>query len=231
MPAVPLLAVFAALAVERLLRASAARDFARMAMLVAGLVVAGVFTNHEYCEASHDGMPSICLGGDTWYDQEWLKVSEWYRNRGVLEPALAYAERARECTSPRSAGMIVFWLGEIEMMLTQQSLRDGGRDAAAAHARRGLDFFQSAQKLGFRRHQSLANAGEIHSMMGELPEAVAALESVQAAGRLDRRGMQRLGVAYAGIGRCADAERVLVRLDGGSPSENTRTVLAGCTPR
>ena len=73
--------------------------------------------------------------------------------------------------------------------------------------------------------------GELHSMMGELLEAVAAFETVQAAGRLDRRGGQRLGWAYAGVGRCADAERILVRLDGGTPSENTRTVLAGCTPR
>jgi hypothetical protein len=193
--------------------------------------VAGVFTNHEYCEASHDGMPSICLGGDTWYDQEWLKVSEWYRNRGMLDPALAYAERAQECTSPRSAGMIVFWIGELEMMRTQASVRDGRHDEAAPRARRGIEFLQRAQKLGFKRYQSLANIGEIHSLMGELPEAVTAFESVQAAGRLDRRGMQRLGSAYAGVGRCADAQRILVSADGGNPSESTRTVLAGCTPR
>jgi 4-amino-4-deoxy-L-arabinose transferase-like glycosyltransferase len=231
MPAVPFLAIFAAVAVERTLRAVAARDLARVAMLVGGLAVAGVFTNHQYCEAAHDGMPDICLGGDTWYDQEWLKVSEWYRNRGMLDRAVAYAERAQECTSPRSVGLIPFWLGELETMRTQASLRDGRRDEAAEHARRGLEFLERAQKLNFRRYSSLANTGEIHSLMGELPEAVTAYESVQAAGRLDRRGMQRLGSAYAGIGRCADAERILVKLDGGTPSESTRTVLESCTPR
>jgi 4-amino-4-deoxy-L-arabinose transferase-like glycosyltransferase len=231
MPAVPFLAVFAAVAVERTIRALTARDPARVAMLVGGLVVAGMFTNHRYCEAAHDGLPDICLGGDTWYDQEWLKVSEWYRNRGMLERALAYAERARECTSPRSAGMIVYWLGELELMWTQALLRDQQREDAAPHAERALDHFRAAQKLDFRRYQSAANLGLLHSMMGRFPEAIAALEPVQAAGRLDRPGSQRLGRAYAAVGRCTDAERVLVKLDGGNASDDTRGVLEGCVPR
>jgi hypothetical protein len=116
-------------------------------------------------------------------------------------------------------------------MRTQAAVREGRRDEAGQHARRGVEFLGRAQKLGFKRYQTLATVGEIHSLMGELPEAVTAYETLQAAGRLDRRGTQRLGWAYAGVGRCADAERLLVALDGGSPSENTRSVLAGCTPR
>ena len=126
--------------------------------------------------------------------------------------------------------MIVFWIGELEMMRTQASVRDGRHDEAAPRARRGIEFLQRAQKLGFRRYQSLANIGEIHSMMGELPEAVTAFESVQAAGRLDRRGMQRLGSAYAGVGRCADAERILVSVDGGNPSAGNRYVAHRVQP-
>ena len=72
-PAVPFLMVFAAVAVERGLHAMAARRWRAVVAPGLGLVVAGTITNHERCEASHDGIPAVCLGVDSWFDSEWLK--------------------------------------------------------------------------------------------------------------------------------------------------------------
>lgn len=231
MPAVPFLAVFAAVAVERVVRAVTTQQWPSVAALVGGLLVAGVFTNHEYCEPAHDGMPDICLGGDTWYDQEWLKVSEWYRNQGALEPAVRYAERARECTRPRSKGFIVFWLGELETMWTQSLMRADQREAAMPHFRRGEEFYLASQRAGFRRGATASNLGMLYSEVGEFPRAVDAFETAQSLGALDRNGSQRLGRAYVAVGRCADAGQMLTKVDGGTPSDETRTLLAGCVPK
>jgi len=97
--------VFAAVAVERGLHAIAARQRRAVVALGAGQVVAGTITHHERCEATHDGIPAVCLGVDSWFDSEWLKLAQWYLDNGALDQAVRYAERAYECRRPRSAGM------------------------------------------------------------------------------------------------------------------------------
>lgn len=231
-PAVPFLIVLAAVAIERTLRALQARRWSTVAALAAGLALATVFTNHEYCEPEHHGMEAVCLGGDTWFDQEWLKLAEWYRNRGELDTAIAYAERARECTRPRSAGQIVSWLAEIGTMQTEHLLREGRRDDATLQFRRAEGNYQAALRLGYRPATTQSNLGSLYTIIGMPTDAIAAFEAVGTGGAMDAAARRRFARAYAAVGRCADAERVLTKLDRDrgltAPSDETREILTSC---
>src|SRR5206468_7271636 len=102
-------------------------------------------------EPSTHGMNAFCLGVDTWYDQEWLKLAEWYRNAGQLDRAVAYAERARECKRPRSPGQIVAWIGDLETMQTERLVKDGHHDEAMPHFAHAEGQFQTAVRLGYQK--------------------------------------------------------------------------------
>ena len=231
-PAVPFLIVFAAVAIERIVRAVQARRWPVVAGLAAGLTVAAVFTNHEYCEGQHHGMQAVCLGGDTWFDQEWLKMAEWYRNRGDLDQAIAYAERARECTRPRSAGQIVSWIAEIGTMQTEQLVKQGRRDDATSPFRRAEENYQAALRLGYRPAVTRSNLGSLYTIVGMPAEAVAAFEAIDSPAAMDAAARRRFARAYVAVGRCADAERVLTKLDrergSTTPSDDTRAILSSC---
>jgi tetratricopeptide (TPR) repeat protein len=232
MPAIPFLMVLAAVGVDRVVRAAQARRWPAVAALAGALLVAGVATNHEYCEGPHHGMQGVCLGGDTWFDGEWLKLAEWYRNAGQIDRAIAYADRARECTRPRSPGEIASWIAELETMRTEQLLNDGRRDEAGPHFARAEEHYRTAIKLGFRQGLTQSNLGSLYEIMGKPTEAVAAFEVAQTSGNLDFGAARRLGRAYVAVGRCADAERVLARLDHqrgvATPSDDSRSILAAC---
>ncbi|HJQ85439.1 MAG TPA: hypothetical protein VKA21_15235, partial [Candidatus Binatia bacterium] len=231
-PAVPFLIVLAAVAVDRAWTAVAARQWSAVATLAGGLAVAGVFTNHEYCEAPHDGMMAVCLGGDTWFDQEWLKLAEWSRNAGQLERAIAYAERARECTRPRSQGQLASWLGELGVMRTEELVREGRRDDVATHFARTEASLQRAVRLGFQPSLSQSRLGTLYALAGKPAEAVAAYEAARAGGGIDPIATGRLARAYVDLGRCGDGERVLTKLDRDrgfdGPSDETRAILSAC---
>jgi 4-amino-4-deoxy-L-arabinose transferase-like glycosyltransferase len=234
MQAVPLLIVFAALAVDRLWIALRARQWRAVAALGAGLAVAGWFTNREYCEPPHHHVLSVCLGGDTWFDGEWLKLAEWYRNDGQLDRAIAYANRARECTRPRSVGTIAQWIGELETMRTQELVRAGQRDAAAPHLARAEEHYRWAIKLRYRPGPMQANLATLYAIAGKPAEAATAYEAALRLGMRDGTTVERLARVYVDLGRCADAERLLGDLDRArgltGPSEQTRALLAACRP-
>jgi tetratricopeptide (TPR) repeat protein len=233
--ALPLLIVLAAVGVDRLLRAASARRWPAVAALSAGLAIAVVFTNREYCEPGHHGMQPVCLGGDTWFDGEWLKLAEWYRNARQLDRAIVYAERAQECTRPRSVGSNLSWLAELETMRTEELLRAGQGDAAAAHLTRAERHYRAALAIGYRPGPTQRNLGSLYSIAGKQAEAVTALEAAAAANALDVAAARRLATAYVAVGRCTDARRGLERLDRANgvppPSDEARLILAPCEGR
>jgi len=231
-PAVPFLLVFAAVALDGLGRALAARRWRPVATLAGGLALAAVVTNHEYCEAAHDGMMAVCLGGDTWFDQEWLKLAEWARNAGQLDRAIAWAERARECSQPRSPGQIATWIGDLHTMRAEELVAAGRRDDALSHSARAEGSFRTALARGYQVGLMQSRLGTLYSIVGKPADAVAAFEAATAAGRIDPAAARRFARAYVALGRCAEAERVLVRLDRdrglADPSEETRATLSEC---
>jgi tetratricopeptide (TPR) repeat protein len=231
-PAVPFLLLFAAVAVERGLQAVTARRWRAVVAVGAGLVVAGAITNHERCEAAHDGVPAVCLGVDSWFDSEWLKLSQWYLDNGALDQAVRYAERAYECTRPRSAGMVPSWIAGVEARWTQELLRDGQRDAAMSHFARAEKDYRTALKLGFEPGPLQSELATLYALVGKPAEAVAAFEAAEAAGYLDASTAPHFARAYVSLRRCADVERIVTKVaralgvDG--PASELRTILSTC---
>ena len=233
-PAVPFLMIFAAVAVERVLAAVSARRWRAVGALVAGLVVAGVVTNHERCEAAHDGVPAVCLGGDSWFDSEWLKLSQWYLDNGALDQAVRYAERGYECTRPRSAGMVPAWIAGVQARWTQELWRDGKRDAALSHFARAEKEYRTALSLGFERGAMLTELGTLYTIVDKPAEAVAAFEAAEAVNYLDAATAAQFARAYAALGRCADIDRIVTKVEGAfgvSASRELREIRSACAAR
>jgi 4-amino-4-deoxy-L-arabinose transferase-like glycosyltransferase len=234
LPAVPFLVVLAAIAVERLLRAVATRRWPAALALAGGLVVATVVVNHERCEPAHDGLPAVCLGGDAWFDSEWLKLSQWSLDRGDPAQAVRYAERGYESTRPRRPGMVPAWIAGVEARWTQDLVSRGRRDEALAHFGRAENNYRSAIGLGYERGPLLSELGTLYTIVDRPAEAVAAFEAAYAADFLDAGAAPTFARAYVKLGRCADAERIMSRVDRAlgfrEPSGETRAVLGACGP-
>ncbi|HMH48666.1 MAG TPA: hypothetical protein VK548_00425, partial [Candidatus Acidoferrum sp.] len=234
-PAVPFLMVFAALAIDRVLGAIAARRRPALAALGAGLVVAGVVTNHERCEAAHDGIPAVCLGGDSWFDSEWLKLSQWYLDKGQFDQAVRYAERAYECTRPRRAGMIPAWIAGVEARRTQELVRGGQRDAARPHFARAEKDYRTALGLGFEPAPMQSELGTLYAIVGKPAEAVAAFEAAEKADYLDAATAAHFARAYVALGRCAEVDRIATKVErtfgADGPSKELRAIQTTCAAR
>ena len=236
LPAVPFLIVLAAIGVERLVRAVATRRWPAALALAGGLVVAAVAVNHERCEPAHDGLPAVCLGGDAWFDSEWLKLSQWYLDQGDPARAVRYAERGYESARPRRPGLVPAWIAGVEARWTQDLMGRGRRDEALAHFARAEQNYRSAIGLGYERGPLLSELGTLYTIVDRPAEAVAAFEAAYAADFLDAGAAPSFARAYVRLGRCADAERIMARVDRAlgfrEPSPETRAVLAACgTPR
>lgn len=234
-PVVPFLMVFGAVAVERMLRAISARRWPAVAALGAGLVVTGIITNHERCEAAHHGIPAVCLGGDSWFDSEWLKLSQWYLDKGALDQAVRYAERGYECTRPRSAGMIPAWIAGVEARWTQELLRAGQRDAATSHFARAEKDYRTALGHGFEQGPLQTELATLYAIVGKPAEAVAAFEAAEAADYLDAAAVAHFARSYVALGRCADVERIATKVERAfgidGRSRELRAILSGCVAR
>jgi tetratricopeptide (TPR) repeat protein len=180
-------------------------------------------------------MQPVCLGGDTWFDGEWLKLAEWYRNNHQLDRAIAYAERAQECRQPRSVGSNLSWLAELETMRTEELIRAGQREEAAPHVARAERAYRDALRRGYRQGMTQRNLATLYSIADRPAGAVLAFEAAAAAGMLDAASYRRFGAAYVALGRCADARRVLKQFDQlrGLPdlSDEWQTILEPCEGR
>jgi Dolichyl-phosphate-mannose-protein mannosyltransferase len=234
-PAVPFLLVLAAMAIERLIRAVSTRRWRSAAALAAGLVVATIVTNHERCEAAHGDIAAVCLGGDSWFDSEWLKLSQWYMDKGGLDEAVRYAERAYECTRPRRAGMVPAWVAGVEARWVQDLLRDGQRDAAMLHLARAEANYRAAIGAGFEPGALRSELATLYTLAGKPAEAVRAFEAAEAVDYLDAAVAVQVAPAYVALGRCPDLARVTTKVEGAlgveGPARELRSILGTCAAR
>ena len=150
LPLAPFLALLAGVAVERLIRAAAAKRWDHVGACAAALLVAGIFVNHPYCEPPHHGFDRLCFAGDIWYDQEWMKLAGFYQERNDLDGALDALVHASECTVPRGIGQMAYWRGDVERQKADQLEKAGDRAGAAAHLRLARDYFRRCQEIKYR---------------------------------------------------------------------------------
>jgi tetratricopeptide (TPR) repeat protein len=180
-------------------------------------------------------LAAVCLGGDTWFDDEWLKLAEWYRNAGQTDRAVAFAVRAQECTRPRSRTTVATWIAELETIRTEELVQQGRRDEAEPHFARGEASYRAVLALAPSQARTQSNLGSLYAIYGRSADAVATFEAAQALGTLDQAATRRFARAYVELGRCADAESVLGRLDRArgltGPSEESRGILAACVAK
>ena len=212
-PAVPFLLVFGAFAVERLVRAVSARDVASLARYGGALLLAAIVVNRTYCEPPHHGFPAVCLGGDTWYDLEWLKLGEWYEARNDFDRAIAFRQRAAECQSPRNAGSIQFAIGTAAAR-SSIALADGGNRAVALE-RLALaeDALQKSVALRHRIGDAQLNRALALAMLGLDDRAREVIHDAARGRTLDGPRVARIASSLEQSGHCSGAVAVLEPVD------------------
>jgi 4-amino-4-deoxy-L-arabinose transferase-like glycosyltransferase len=235
LPAVPFLLVFAAVAVERIIGWIQARDWNTAAIGGMGLAAAAVFVNVPYCEPPHHGFREVCLGGDTWYDQEWMKLGAWYEDKGDLDQAVLYVRAATECSSPRGPGQTWYWLASLEQRQGDAFLAKNERDAARAHFEGAVRAYQQCLELKYRRLNAIYfNLITVYGRLHLADRVTAAIDEAVQAGAIDRGALLLIAKNQAQAGNCADAKIVLVRADRSRGSSNfsdeARAILVSCVP-
>lgn len=176
MPAVPLLIVFAAAAVDWLLVAAQRRRWQSLGAALVALAATTALVNHEYCEPGRSNAPPICLGGDAWFDLEWMKLAEWRRDQNDLPGTIAYLERAASGKSLRGPGQLLFWLGYARAQLAEQGESGGNEATAKHHLSKAADAYERALALGYRPSATLYNLASVYRSQGRLKEAIDAIE-------------------------------------------------------
>ena len=205
MPAVPFLAVFAAVVVDWAIRVLPREDWRPIGALVAAVAIAGVFVNHAYCEPAREDAPAICLDGDVWFDSEWQKLAEWYEQRGDPTTALAYLRRAAAGESQRGPGQTQLWIGRLELALAQRA-NDGAE--RAAHLDAAVPALALAVQHGFHVHEAETYLATAYQLEGRAADAVAASEAaIRARPRDPVVVLSALRVRVA-LGQCDDARRL-----------------------
>ncbi len=228
MPAVPFLMVFAAAVVDWAIRILPREDWRPLAVLVAGVVLTGVFVNHSYCEPATPTAPSICLDGDVWFDGEWQKLAEWYERRGELETAVGYLRRAEAGESQRGPGQQALWIGRLELALAQ---RTSDPKARATHLKAALPELERAVKHGFHVHEAETYLATVHQLEGRPEEALAASAAAVKARPRDPAVVLAALKLHVALGRCEEAQRLredLRRLRAGD--DEADQLLASCAP-
>ncbi len=205
LPAVPFLMVLAAVAVERLYGAVRARDRRATGWSAGAILVAALFVNHTYCEPAHHGFPALCLGGDTWFDSEWLKLSAWYEARGDFDRSLAYARRAGECTSPRRPGAAQFAIGTAAARSAVALDRRGERDAALERVGVAESAFAASIHDRYRVGDAHNNRIMALAMIGLDERARAATREALRRREIDRARVTQIATKLTQQGRSEDA--------------------------
>jgi 4-amino-4-deoxy-L-arabinose transferase-like glycosyltransferase len=228
LPAVPFLMVFGAVALVQVIDVVAARRWASIGRWAAVLLVTGVFVNHQHCEAPHDGMRSVCLGGDAWFDLEWKRLAEWYQRLGDRDRELAYVERALDCKDPRDPADTYLWVAWLESRKAGALAAAGKGDEATPHFQRAEGYFRAAIVLGSRVAYAHSELGALYASMHMPAKAVDSYEAARKAGATDRKTLLALGGGYADLGRCSDAATVLAAADQGTTTDESARILARC---
>jgi 4-amino-4-deoxy-L-arabinose transferase-like glycosyltransferase len=229
MPALPLLIVFAAAAVDWLLAAVQQR---RWTALLAGLAALGATTavvNHEYCEPGRSNAPAICLGGDAWFDLEWMKLAEWRQEEKDLPGTIAYLERAASGKSLRGPGQLFFWLAYSHAQLADQKRAAGDEAAAMQGLAAAAQAYERALALDYRRAATLHNLAGVYRSQGRLQDAIAAIERSAASSPKDGSTILKAVRWHVEAGDCAAAERWRVKYESLKPADSAaRDLLATC---
>jgi 4-amino-4-deoxy-L-arabinose transferase-like glycosyltransferase len=228
MPAVPFLMVFAAAAIDWILRVLPREDWRPVAALGAGLLVAGFFVNRTYCEPARADAPAICLDGDVWYDSEWQKLGEWYERRGDFDTALGYLRLAAAGESQRGPGQTQLWIGRLELALAE---REGNPAVRGERLARAIPALQSATQYGWHVYEAQTYLATVHQMRGEADAAVAASDAAVRNRPRDPVVVFSALRTRVALGRCEDARRLredLRRLRPEDPQADQ--LVAGCRP-
>lgn len=225
MPAVPFLMVFAAAAVDWALRILPREDWRPLAAVAAGLVAAGVFVNHVYCEPATAHAPALCLDGDVWFDSEWQKLAEAHERRGELETALGYLRSAEAGASQRGPGQTQLWIGRLELALAERTTGAGQR----AHLAAAAPALERAARHGFHVWEAETYLATVHQMDGRPEPALAASRRAVEARPRDPNVLARALRLRVALGRCDEAARIredLRRLRPDDPQADA--LLASC---
>jgi len=168
LPLVPFLALLAGVCVERLIRAARAGRWDHFGGLAAALLAAVLFVHQKYCEPPHHGVAQLCFAGDTWYDQEWMKLAGFYQERGDLDATIDALGHAAECSVPRNIGQMTFWRGYAESKKAEQLDAAGDRAGAAGHLRLARDSYRRCQDLRYRPDATSANLSNVEERLAQL---------------------------------------------------------------
>lgn len=226
MPALPFLMIFAAAAVDWLIRVLPREDWRPLAALGAGLVAAGFFVNHSYCEPATPTAPALCLDGDIWFDSEWQKLAEWYERRGDIPTAAAYLHRAAGGESQRGPGQTQLWLGRLELALAERS---GEPAARATHLDAAVPALERAVQLGFHPYEANTYLATSYQMQGRPNEALAASAAAVRSRPNDPVVVSSALRMHAKLGRCEDARRLRDDLQRLRPVDaETDQLVANC---
>jgi tetratricopeptide (TPR) repeat protein len=231
-PAVPFLLVFAGVAVERAITWFRARAWLPLGFATAGLMAAAIFVNDRYCEPPAHGFPQACLGGDTWYDQEWMKLGGWYAERGDIDRAILYMQAATECSAPRGPGQAWFWLGTLEQKKVDALLKQARKDESRQHAEAAEAAYRRCVELRYRLNATYFNLVLLQAGVQNEERAAAAIDEALVVKALDRTALMRIARGQSRKGNCAGAEIVLGRADRdqGFYSDEGRSILSACRP-
>ncbi|OQY65163.1 MAG: hypothetical protein B6D46_14580 [Polyangiaceae bacterium UTPRO1] len=225
MPAVPFLMVFAAAVVDWTIRILPREDWRPLAVLAAGLVVAGFFVNHPYCEPAIADAPALCLDGDVWFDGEWQKLAEAHERSGDLAAALADLGRAAATESQRSPGQTQLWIGRLEV-----ALAEGASGAAQqSHLAAALPALERAIGHGFHVWEAAAYLATAQRLSGRPEEALAASRRAVQARPHDPHVLMQALRLRAALGRCDSAAEIREELRRLQPRNiQADAVLASC---
>jgi 4-amino-4-deoxy-L-arabinose transferase-like glycosyltransferase len=174
LPALPFLMVFAAVAIDWIIRTIQRGDLTATAVSGAGLLVAALFVNHTYCEPARADARAICLGGDAWYDLEWQKLAEFHERQGDFETALSYLHRAAQVESIRGPRGLNFWIGRDELQVAERALGKGDSAKASAHLVAAEAAFKRAVQSSYRVAESQTLLATVYRLQGQAEQAVAA---------------------------------------------------------
>lgn len=230
LPAIPLLIVFAAAAIDWLLVAAQRRQWQSLAAGAVALIATGALVNHQYCEPGRDGAPSICLSGDAWFDLEWMKLAEWRDSLNDLEGTAAYLHQATAGQSLRGPGPLHFWLGYVEFRLGEK-LKGAADPTATQHLDIAVQEYQRALSYNYRPTATYSNLALTYRTKGQGDQAVAAIEKAARLSPTDPDIILRAVRYRAENGNCAEAEQwraTYERLRPGDPA--AQNSVATCVP-
>jgi hypothetical protein len=172
----PLLILFAAAALDRLLDAMRERRRKEVAVTLGILALAAIFVNRTYCDPSREGREELCLEGDLWFDDEYTKLAHWLvasEDPDDKKQALSYFDVALEHSSrPEVRGRILFNKAFFHWEEGRELLESHGASPdVKAHLLVAEQSFEESISLGYRLTASRANLAGVRETLRLAGEA------------------------------------------------------------